>query len=86
MAAQHWEEFRRVLQTQLQRLEFFENVHGDPRWTEGHTNYYELLAVASGYLQRFRAVDHRITTELMQETNTLIQKVSNLITIDEGYR
>lgn len=86
MAAQHWEEFRKVLQTQLQRLEFFENVHGDPRWTEGHKNYYELLAVASGYLQRFRAIDYRITTELMQETDTLVQRVSNLITIDEGYR
>lgn len=86
MAAQHWEEFRSVLQTQLQRLEFFKNIHGDPRWTEGHDNHYELLAVASGYLERFRAIDYRIMTELMQETDTLVQRVSNLITIDEGYR
>lgn len=86
MAAQHWEEFRKVLQTQLQRLEFFKDVHGDPRWTEGHENHFALLAVASGYLQRFRAIDYRITIELMQETETLVQRVSNLITIDEGYR
>ena len=86
MAAQHWEEFRKVLQAQLSRLEFLENVHGDPRWTEGHDNYYELLAIASGYLQRFRAIDYRITSELMQETDSTVQRVTNLITIDEGYR
>ena len=86
IAAQHWEEFRRTLQVQLERIEFLENVHGDPRWTEGRDNYYELLAIASGYVQRFRAVDYRTTTELMQETDNLIQRVTNLITIDEGYR
>ncbi|KAL9047008.1 MAG: hypothetical protein Q9214_000305 [Letrouitia sp. 1 TL-2023] len=86
MAAQHWEEFRKVLQNQLHRLEFLENVHGDPRWTEGRENYYELIAIATGYVQKFRAIDYRITTELMQETDSLIQRVTNLITIDEGYR
>ena len=86
IAAQHWEEFRRTLQVQLERIEFLENVHGDPRWTESRDNYFELLAIASGYVQRFRAVDYRITTELMQETDNLIQRVTNLITIDEGYR
>ena len=86
LAAQHWEEFRKVLQTQMSRLEFLENVHGDPRWTEGRDDYYELLATASGYLQRFRAIDYRITSELMQETDSIVQRVTNLITIDEGYR
>ena len=86
LAAQHWEEFRKVLQTQMSRLEFLENVHGDPRWTEGRDDYYELLAIASGYLQRFRAIDYRITSELMQETDSIVQRVTNLITIDEGYR
>ena len=70
----------------MSRLEFLENVHGDPRWTEGRDDYYELLATASGYLQRFRAVDYRITSELMQETDSIVQRVTNLITIDEGYR
>ncbi|KAL9614083.1 MAG: hypothetical protein Q9167_001437 [Letrouitia subvulpina] len=86
MAAQHWEEFRKILQNQLHRLEFLENVHGDPRWTEGRENYYELIAIATGYLQKFRAIDYRISTELMQETDSLVQRVTNLITIDEGYR
>lgn len=61
-------------------------MHGDPRWTEGHDNHFQLLAVASGYLQKFRAIDYRIMTELMQETDSLVQRISNLITIDEGYR
>ena len=86
LAAQHWEEFRKVLQIQMSRLEFLENVHGDPRWTERRDDYYELLATASGYLQRFRAIDYRITSELMQETDSIVQRVTNLITIDEGYR
>ena len=86
MAAQHWEEFRRVLQAQMSRLDFLDNVHGDPRWTEGRADYYELLAIASGYLQRFRAIDYRITSELMQETDSIVQRVTNLISIDEGYR
>ena len=70
----------------MSRLQFLENVHGDPRWTEGRDDYYELLATASGYLQRFRAIDYRITSELMQETDSIVQRVTNLITIDEGYR
>ena len=86
MAAQHWEEFRRILKAQFKRLEFLENVHGDPRWTEGRDDHYELIAIASGFLQKFRAIDYRITTELMQETDSLIQRVTNLISIDEGYR
>lgn len=86
IAAQQWEGFRRILQDQLQRVQFLENVHGDPRWTEGRDNYYELLATASGYVQRLRAIDYKITSELMQETDSLIQRVTNLITIDEGYR
>lgn len=85
-AAQHWEEFRRVLNTQLQRLEFLENVYGDPRWTEGRENQFETLSLASAYLQKLKAVDFRIQTELMQETDALIQRVTNLISIDEGYR
>jgi len=86
IAAQHWEEFRKTLQAQLERIKFLENVHSDPRWTEGRDNYYQLLAVSSGYVQKFRGIDYRITTELMQETHSLIQRVTNLITIDEGYR
>lgn len=76
-----------MLKTQLHRLEFLENVYmGDPRWTEGRENQFETLSAAAGYLQRFRAVDFRIQTELMQETDSLIQRVTNLISIDEGYR
>lgn len=86
VAAQHWEAFRKMLSTQLQRLEFLKKVHGDPRWTEGRENQFETAAMASGYLQRFRAVDFRIRTELMQETDGLIQRVTNLVSIDEGYR
>ena len=86
MAAQQWEMFRKSLLIQNQRLEFLENVQGDPRWIEGHENDLTLTAVTSGYVKKFRAIDYRITTELMQETDTLIQRVSNLITIDEGYR
>ncbi|QLI67461.1 uncharacterized protein G6M90_00g052210, partial [Metarhizium brunneum] len=86
VAAQHWEEFRKVLNTQLQRLEFLENVYGDPRWAEGRENQFETLSLASAYLQKLKAVDFRIQTELMQETDSLIQRVTNLISIDEGYR
>lgn len=34
-AAQRWEEFRRVLHNQVVSLGFFNNIHDDPRWTEG---------------------------------------------------
>lgn len=86
VAAQHWEEFRKTLQAQLERIKFLENVYSDPRWTEGRDNYYHVLEVSSGYVKKFRGIDYRITTELMQETDSLIQRVTNLITIDEGYR
>jgi hypothetical protein len=88
VAAQHWEEFRKVLNTQLQRLEFLNNVHNDPRWTEGREveYYYATVGAASGYLQKPKAVYYRIQTELIQETDSLLQRVTNLISIDEGYR
>lgn len=37
-------------------------------------------------MQKLKTVDSRIQTELMQETDGLIQHVTNLISIDEGYR
>ena len=53
---------------------------------EGRGDFFTIQAVASGFMQRFTAVEFRITKELQQETDTLIQRVTNLITIDEGYR
>jgi hypothetical protein len=85
-AAQRWEEFRRVLQTQLVSLEPLENVHVDSRWIEGRDDYWEVMAVCRGYLQQFKNIDFRICTDLIKETDNLIQRVTNLISIDEGYR
>ncbi|KAK7185141.1 hypothetical protein DPSP01_000745 [Paraphaeosphaeria sporulosa] len=85
-AAQRWEEFRRVLQSQVLSLEALDNIHDDPRWTEGRDDYWEIMAVCRGYMQRFKAIDYRICTELINETDSLIQRVTNLISIDEGYR
>ena len=86
IAAQHWEEFRKVLKVQLSRIEFLGNIHEDARWSEGRGNFYATLALASSYLPRFQAVDFRIQSELMAETDALIQRITNLISIDEGYR
>lgn len=86
LAAQHWEEFRSVLKTQLQRIAFLRDVYGDPRWAEDRINNFETIAIANGYVQRFERIDFRISTELLQETDALIQRVTNLISIDEGYR
>ena len=85
-AAQQWERFRKELLTQLRSLEVLENIHSDPRWTEGRDDLFQLQAVSAGFLQRLRAVEYRITTDLIQETDSLIQRVTNLISIDEGYR
>jgi hypothetical protein len=85
-AAQSWEEFRRVLQSQLTSLEPLENIHLDPRWTEGREDYWQIHAVCTGYQQQFKNIDFRICTELVKETDVLIQRVTNLISIDEGYR
>jgi len=57
-----------------------------PDGPRGRDNYYQLLAISSGHVQKFRGIDYRITTELMEETDSLIQRVSDLITVDEGYR
>lgn len=86
LAAQHWEEFRLVLKTQLQRIAFLRDVYGDPRWAEDRINNFETMAIANGYVQRFERIDLRISAELLQETDALIQRVTNLISIDEGYR
>lgn len=86
LAAQHWEEFRLVLKTQLQRIAFLRDVYGDPRWAEDRINNFETMAIANGYVQRFERIDFRISAELLQETDALIQRVTNLISIDEGYR
>lgn len=86
IAAQHWEEFRSVLRTQLQRIAFLRDVYGDPRWAEDRINNFETMAIANGYVQRFERIDLRILAELLQETDALIQRVTNLISIDEGYR
>lgn len=86
LAAQHWEEFRLALKTQLQRIAFLRDVYGDPRWAEDRTNNFETMVIANGYVQRFERIDLRISTELLQETDALIQRVTNLISIDEGYR
>lgn len=86
LAAQHWEEFRLALKTQLQRIAFLRDVYGDPRWAEDRTNNFETMVIADGYVQRFERIDLRISAELLQETDALIQRVTNLISIDEGYR
>lgn len=86
IAAQHWEEYRKVLKTQLLRVDFLRKVYGDPRWAEDREAQYETMATADNLVQRFENIDFRITTELMQETDALIQRVTNLISIDEGYR
>lgn len=86
LAAQHWEEFRSVLKTQLQRIAFLRDVYGDPRWAEDRINNFETMAIANGYIQRFERIELRISTELLQETDALLQRVTNLISIDEGYR
>ncbi|GAB0134552.1 hypothetical protein EsDP_00002917 [Epichloe bromicola] len=86
VAVQHWEELRKVLNTELQHLGFLGNVFSDPRWPEDRENQFETLALASAYLQKLKAVDFRIQTELIQEIDGLIQRVTNLISIDEGYR
>ena len=87
VAAQHWEEFRRMLQAQVRSLDFLEYVAYDRRWMEGRDDdFFAIKAAAAGYQQRFRAVEFQITSELQLETDTLINRVSNLITIDEGYR
>ncbi|KIE00709.1 hypothetical protein MAJ_03484, partial [Metarhizium majus ARSEF 297] len=44
------------------------------------------ISLASANMQKLKTVDSRIQTELMQETDGLIQHVTNLISIDEGYR
>jgi hypothetical protein len=71
---------------QIRSLEFLDNIHSDPCWIEGRDDYFTIQVVAAGYSQRFKALDYRIASELQQETDTLIQRVTNLITIDEGYR
>ena len=86
LAAQHWETFRRLLKSQQGSLTMLENIYLDPRWTDGRDDLYQLQAVAAAYLQRFQAVDYRISTDLIVETDHLIQRVTNLISIDEGYR
>jgi len=75
-----------VLQHQLVGLEPLENIHADPRWTEGRDDYWQVIGICNGYLQRFKNIDFRIRTELINETDILIQRVTNLISIDEGYR
>ena len=67
-------------------LEALENIHLDQRWIEGRDDFWEIHAICSGYLQRFKNIDFRICAELITETDTLIQRVTNLISIDEGYR
>lgn len=86
LAAQHWEEFRSVLKTQLQRIAFLRDVYGDPRWADDRSDNFETMAIANGFVQRFERIDLRISAELLQETDALIQRVTNLISIDEGYR
>ena len=86
LAAQHWEQFRRVLQAQVQSLDFVEDIYLDPRWTEGRDDLFQLQAVTAGYMQRLKSIDYRISTDLIQETDILIQRITNLISIDEGYR
>ncbi|CAI6303043.1 unnamed protein product [Periconia digitata] len=85
-AAQRWEEFRRVLQNQVVSLGAIENIHLDPRWIEGRDDFWEAQAICNGYIQQFKNLDFRICTELINETDSLIQRVTNLISIDEGYR
>lgn len=86
LAAQHWEEFRLTLRTQMLRIAFLRDVYSDPRWAEDRVNHFETMAIANGYVQRFERIDARISVDLLQETDALIQRVTNLISIDEGYR
>ena len=86
LAAQQWEAFRKVLKVQHGSLGLLEDIQFDTRWTDGREDLFQLKAVAAGYVQRFRAIDYRIAIDLIQETDHLIQRVTNLISIDEGYR
>ena len=53
---------------------------------KGRDDHFGVQIQASGFLNRFSNITLRINKELQEETDTLIQRVTNLITIDEGYR
>jgi hypothetical protein len=86
MAARMWETFRRLFQEQSKQLKFLQDLKSSPTWVGGCPDLEEIQSIANTLIAEFETVGPRIDTELVDDTNVLIQQITNLISIDQGYR
>lgn len=86
MAARAWQSLRVVFRNQSRVLSFLRDLQSHPTWTADSPDIHGIQTIANGLLAELAVVGERIDRELIYDTDVLIQQITNLITIDEGYR
>ncbi|KAK4097361.1 ankyrin [Parathielavia hyrcaniae] len=87
-AAQLWKSLLSMVQAQITHLRPINDMAvGDPwLWPGGSEDAEQLLGAARSSFQLLKGYEMSIQQTLLREVDQLIQQMTNLITIDEGYR
>lgn len=85
-AAQLWKSLLSMIQAQISHLGPICDMKPDDPWLRGARDPEQVLEVAKSSLQMLRIYEASIQQNLLKEADQLIQQMTNLITIDEGYR
>jgi hypothetical protein len=86
-AAQYWKDIYTLVEGQMASLHFLLSDPSTSLWLEGpYESGTEVKAEAAEALKSLRRYADAISADLVKETDFLIQRVTNLISIDESYR
>ncbi|KAF2462332.1 ankyrin repeat-containing domain protein [Lineolata rhizophorae] len=85
-AAQLWKSFLDLLTCQSASVKSLLEDESIELWTEGASDPTDLKGQVENAVASLDEYADKITHELIHETDALIQKITNLIAIDEAYR
>jgi hypothetical protein len=85
-AAQLWRALNNLIIFQIEILAPLQNLPTTDRWYDGAIDPDRAHGAVTEALNSLRTQQGAIYSSLMQETDQLIQRVTNLISIDEGHR
>ena len=71
---------------QISLLEPARDFHSDSPWTEDSSDAAGLKNSLIIHIATLTSYRDNVQTKLIHETDLLIQRITNLISIDEGYR
>jgi hypothetical protein len=86
MAARVWQYLRVMFKDQWRVLCFLQDLQSHPTWMADSPGLHGIQTIANSLLVELAAVGEQIDHDLVNDTNVLIHQITNLISIDEGYR